>query len=305
MTNAQLAELLNQEFDLSGTNAITANVIRQWVLWGVLPKACIQGKLPNSGPQWVREPSALRSAKRLTYLRVRGIRGEHALIAQAYLEWGHPDFDRVRTAFHLEFQRIRRQLRKRLTSDTNFDNFADLSPARRKALQNQSGNLDASFVGTKFQQSQEFYLTSLNMAVTGQGTGDQFSNLIKASSQQLFPEHGLQLAEKIEELLTPSITGFMGDPDEISNSIEENIINASMHDFRRARIAFRRTKEIHKIEILNPEAWTNIPEAATLLSEFDRLEPQISIGRWAISGFVSLLKIAGNSDRTAIKMEEK
>src|SRR5690348_10385096 len=96
MTNAELAAYLNEQLGLSAGQAVTTDVVRQWVAWDVLPKAKVQGRISGKGPAWSRLGVARRRAMRLAQLRKLGTRREKALIVQAYIEWGHPDFGRVR-----------------------------------------------------------------------------------------------------------------------------------------------------------------------------------------------------------------
>ncbi|WP_147417678.1 hypothetical protein [Sphingomonas cavernae] len=295
MTNADLAALLNRELGLTGAQAITVNVIRQWVLWDVLPKASAKGRAIGKRPDWNRDAVALRRARRLAELRTLGVRGRYAVIAQAYFEWGHSDFELVRGAIAAEFRRSAAQLLKGVTSETRFDDFSAISATRRKALQHQSGPLDKRFVGTKFEQSPELYLTSLNMIRTGEGDASQMSALVLQAAQQIAPTHATHLAPQISELLTQALPGLFGSDEEIANSGEETIRNSPKRNFRIARIALKRRSAF----VRGHSSFSQFPQLPEELRELSTalipLTPQITTGKWAISAFVAILHTLKNA----------
>ena len=73
MTNDELASALNSEFGLEGRARVSANVIRQWVDWGLLPKAQITGRSERGGPIWERKGIAMIRARRFAEMRAFGI----------------------------------------------------------------------------------------------------------------------------------------------------------------------------------------------------------------------------------------
>ncbi len=236
MTNSEFAALLNEKAGLSGPDALTIHVIRQWVAWDILPKAKAIGRVYGKGPEWSRTETSLRRAMRLAELRKRGVRRQHELIVQAYLEWGHSDFDRVREALVKELGKWRAQLVHRRTTYMDNKNYADLGQTQKRAIRTQIGRLDSRFIDTPFQQSDAFYATFAELAHKGKATAvDQNATLLQSAAEQILPGIDLSLFSASIEGLANLWSGVMGTEDEIEDSAESEIKNASQREFRIAR----------------------------------------------------------------------
>lgn len=178
MTNSELAELLNARLGLAEHDAVTVNVLRQWVAWDVLPKARVAGRVDGKGPIWSRTGATLRRANRLGELRRRGIKRENALIVQAYIEWGHHDFDRVRAAMRSEWDKWAAQLTRKQTTFIENTDYGEISATQKRAIANQIGPISPIFKGTKLEQSPELYALIADFARTGESDLGHLSSLI-------------------------------------------------------------------------------------------------------------------------------
>ncbi|WP_415644328.1 hypothetical protein [Sphingomonas antarctica] len=287
MTNADLAEQLNDALGLTGSNAVTPNVIRQWVLWDLLPKATIKDQKRGD---WTRDARSLRRATRLAELRKLGVKRETAFIVQAYLEWGHGEFNRVREAALSELRRSAALIRKAVTSDTQFDNYSDLSGTRQRALRRQGGPLDNRFRGTVFEQSREFYAWALKFVLGDAAQIDKYTLMIGSALSKLAAPMDSIPTERLSLSLVASVGGLFGDAEEVDDAGETALSNSSERDFRVARLEWKKLTRI-----LRPEFdWTQFGSFAEMLNPFrtviSAIGPQITVGNFAVSGFTALIK---------------
>lgn len=288
MTNAELADALNRDLQLSGGDAVTVNVIRQWVLWGVLPRASATASAIGKSPDWHRDDRASRRAHRLTELRKAGIRRESAVIAQAFLEWGHADIERCRKAIVHEYAKGRAQMLKGVTTDLEFADYNALRAPTRRALRNQAGPLDARLIGTQFEQSAEFYAVALKVGNRGKGDPQQIAALLLDAFSRMLPMLSTYIDAPMIETLGNSIVGIFGIPDEIDNSAQTAIEMASPRQLRVARHVTRRglkaIRNAHRFsELVDlPELAEMKDEISDLANQLTALSPQITIGPWAV-----------------------
>ena len=293
MTNTELAALVNSRLGLGGPDSVTANVVRQWVDWDVLPKARIQGREKDRGPVWSRSDAAIRRALRLAGLRRQGMRREKALIVQAYIEWGHPDFDRVRDALLDEWSKWIAQLTRRQTTFLDKTEFRDVSATKKRAIATQLGPLDPRFVGTQFQHSPELYAAIGEFARNGNGSAKDIEALICGAFGQMLPGIAEILPPHFIGGLAGAIAGLIGASDEITNSGERTIQTASERQFRIARHQIRFFYRLLSRVGQQGETASLDPNAGHLLQTLRSLAPQISIGPWLIISFVQVLRAFG------------
>jgi hypothetical protein len=276
VTNADLASALNSEFNLTGADAVTVNVIRQWVAWDVLPV-------------WTRDSRALHRARRLARWRRDGVRGENTVIAHAFIEWGHRDMARVKMAIGQEFRRARRLMFKRLTTTADLSDFQSLSAVQKRALRKQAGPLDSRFAGTRFEQSPELYASLLNLARNGEGNAAHIERIIGEAQNRMLPDLPPNFPNAVAAGFKDAISGLFGDPSEIENAAQISIERASAKEFRIARIITHR----HLKALATANHISELPELASgirdLLNMLALIGPQISIGYWRTSGFVAAL----------------
>ena len=289
MTNAELAHLLNSELGLSGQDALTSNVIRQWVTWGVLPKAQAKGESIGKGPTWTRSGIAMRRAIRLTQLRKKGVTRESALIAQAFFEWGYSDLKRVRQALLKEVKRLRAQLARPRTTFLGKSNYGAVSAVQKRAIRNQLGTLDSRFVDTQFQQSDELYATATEWMMAGEGDVSELSPLLQLAMDTVLPGFSADMLECEPNDILVAMKGVLGSPDEIDQSSISAIEIASERQLRTARVIMKRMlKGIGATEQL-----LSIPEIdpalRNLLEMLNKLIPQITIYPWSIMHFTQSL----------------
>jgi len=291
MTNAELADSLNERFALAGPDAVTLDVVRQWVAWDVLPRAQAKGRLPGKGPIWNRDEHSLRRAYRLTELRKAGVRRENAVIVQAYVEWGHPDFDRVRGALRAEFSKWRNQLNRDHTTFIGDDGYRGLSASRKRSIANQLGPLDGRFVGTQFEQSPEVYAVLANLARLAAGDLNQTKQLISKALEQLHPNFRAIIPIEITDLIANSISGLTGIPDEIEQSGEEAIEGATERQFRIARYHVRLIlMMLRKASTVSSIADLDFYSKA-ILNTLSSISQQISVGGWVSTTFAQALLV--------------
>lgn len=282
MTNAELADHLNAEAGLTGRDAVTSNVIRQWVAWDVLPKATPFGRTIGQNPTWVRSQTEMRRAKRLAELRKFGVKRETALIVQAYIEWGHPDFERTRNALAHEIAKWRSQITRKRTTYIAHGDYKGLSTVQQRAFRTQSGPLDGRFTNTLLQQSGEFVATFIGLAETGQGNFHLIRDLLSEAIDRILPGFGGMAAIIPIEMISSFIAGTFGEPDEISDSAQAEVEIGTEREYRIARVFTRRvlnrlsqTKRVLTMQ--------DLPTPIVHLSEvLDNIIPQISTGPWVV-----------------------
>lgn len=289
MTNAELATLLNDRSGLIGRNAITGNIVRQWVEWDLLPAATATGQRYGTAPIWSRSEISIRRALRLAELRKFGTKRENALIVQAYIDWGHPDFDRVRDALCKEWEKWTKQLARQQTTFLGDAGYAELSAVRKRAIANQLGTLDSRFQGSGFELPLQVYAVLAELARTGTIAKADQNEILLSALEQIYPGIALHIPAECVADVANSIPGIAGSADEIGNSAAQAISGASESHFREAR---------HKIRIVQRH-WQKIANFPQLeIPNFNFLEfaeiarsigPQIFTGPWLISLFVLAL----------------
>lgn len=289
MTNADLVAYLNEELGLTGASAVTSDVIRQWVLWDVLPRATSRGRGYGRGLEWKRSGRDLHRARQLARWRDYGIRRESAVIAQSFLEWRYPDFDHARRAIIIEFKRARALALKRFNTTADISDFAHLSSVGRRALRNQLGPLDGRFADTQFDLCGETYAAFLSAAIKGEGNIGQLTALLTHPIENLSPACSALFPESALQWFIGTTMGMFGEPTEIANSAQFTIEIASEREWRIARIATRR---IFKM-LRHAQAVSKIPgldkSTRDLFAMLAQIQSEISIGRWAISMFAQIL----------------
>lgn len=304
MTNEELARFLNDKAGLTGENAVTVNMIRQWVAWDVLPKATPKGRVVGTGPQWSRAETAMRRALRLAELRKWGVTRQTAVIVQAYIEWGHPDFDRVREALGHEAKKAGRQLTRPHITLIGDANYGDLTPTQQGAIAAQIGPLDPRFAGTKFEQSREFYARFAEAARSANDNPDRLGLLLASSFTQMAPDIAAHIPNEMIATLTNSILGMTGEPDEIANSAQSEIAIASESEFRAARKIARRLLRMPSLA-KRISANRQLSEVySELLRQLNSLSPQISKGVWA-SFLLTQCLLHVRRDNRATEMEDE
>ena len=292
MTNAELADALNSDFALRGTDAVTINVIRQWVAWGALPPATAMASAIGRNPEWHRNDHAMRRASRLAELRKAGIRRKNAVIAQAFLEWGHVNIDCSRKAIINEYKKGRAQLVKSVTTDLEFANHKDLSAKRQQALKKQMGPLDHRFIGTQFEQSSELYAIALQLCRLGTSEAGQIETLLSGAFEKILPGFSALIDNRLTQIIIKSASGIFGDADEIGNSAQSVIENATAGQLLIAR---RITRNFVNTFSPSEELIQSVTLTGTgvgfdqLTKELRSLAPQIKSGIWLVFIYVAVL----------------
>jgi hypothetical protein len=223
-------------------------------------------------------------------LRKRGIRREKALIVQAYIEWGHQDFARVRDALSSEWRKWATQLTRRQTTFLEKSEFRNISATKKRAIAAQRGPLDELFRGTQFEQSPEFYAAISEFSRTGKGNLDYLAVLMAGAFHQILPSLAQSLPVDFTPVLVNSFSGMTGISDEIDNSAETAIQNATERQFRIARYQIRLLlRELRKSNLHRQSTALHF-DTGRLWQMLDLLAPQISTGPWLVFSFVQAVK---------------
>lgn len=287
MTNAEHADALSCQFGLTGVDAVTVNVIRQWVLWDVLSRASAAGRAIGQRPDWSRDARSHQRARRLAELRRDGVRRKNAVIAQAYLEWRYTDIGQAQAALASEFKRGRARMLKRFTSAKDLSDFDALSSVTKRAVHNQMGALSPTFVGTQFELSDRVYASILDLMRGGKPNAVQA--IVAEVLRQILPSHANSILPQFIEFAIDAAIGILGIPDEMSGSAQSTLESASHRDLRVARyVNWRFLKFLHSTPQLAEWSELNI-DARDLFAALAKLRPQISVGHWAVFSFAVIL----------------
>ena len=290
MTNEELADWLNSALGLSGPKKVTPNVIRQWVSWKVLPESIAKGRSRGLNPQWSRSGVAVRRARRLAEFRKQGVNRKNAIILRAFVEWGHPDFEMVRLALQVEFQRGRNKLIRRKTTFMDGMEFAALSPGKANAIAHQNGPLDSRFVGTPLEQSREFYAVISQFAYDGGQNPTHVIELVMAALTKALPEALEVISKRQVRQFIDANAGLIGASDETNNAVEQEISNLSDARLLEARkfirLAMILYRQIPRYQIIfahfNFDDW--------LLDLISELAPQLLNEAWLSMSLVTFAK---------------
>ncbi|QNO26707.1 hypothetical protein EEB18_018550 [Sphingopyxis sp. OPL5] len=304
MTNQELADHLNEAVGLTGKEAVTVNVVRQWVGWDVLPKAQPIGQAFGKAPEWARQDTGLERAVRLSELRKLGIRRKNAVVAQAYFEWGHPDFELAREAVVSEFIKWREQLNRRQTTTLGGKNFQEVSSAKKRAIKTQLGPLDQRFVDAPFEQAPELYALFADAARTGQVEASQIAALLAEGLEKIDPKIANLMPRKDLLAFASATAGLTGYQDEIANSGEETLINAAAEQFEKARQLNKIMTNISIPPDVEAVAAQTAKNLQNLIDIRMQLHSQISIGPWAIFQFAGILHSIVNDPNFGQKLTD-
>lgn len=289
MTNAELAKWLNDQSDMNGPNTITTNIVRQWVEWDLLPRATATGQRYGFAPKWSRTEISIRRALRLAELRKFNTRRENALIVHAYIEWGHPDFGRVKDALEAEWDKWAKQLIRRQISFMDDSEFSDLSRTKQLAIANQLGPLDNRLKGTAFELPLQFYAAFAEMARTGTIAKSDADQFLQNALEQFYPGLSRYVPADCMAAVANAFLGITGPEDEIGNSAAIAIKGASELQFRKARHRLRiALKHLRRITASDHPEISNFDFRE--FSEIARsIGPQVFTGPWIVSLFTITL----------------
>lgn len=231
----------------------------------------------------------MRRAARLAQLRKVGVKRENAVILQAYLEWGHPDLDRVREALVREAEKLRSHLLRRRITRLGDVNYKNLGSAQQRAIRTQLGPLDPRFSGSQFEQFAELHAALIELAETGVGDREYISDLVVSAINQMVPQTTEKIPLASIKGIISAMAGLFGSPDEIENSARFEIDNCSKKEIRIARIILKRILENSRRAeaLLQIDALPN--SVRHQLEMMASLRPQISVGPWAILYFALCL----------------
>lgn len=290
MTNAELAEMLNVAKRLAGSQAVTPNIIRQWVLWDLLPRATASASGRGQPMEWSRSGEAMRQAFRLAELRRYGLTRRSALIVQAFLEWGFGNFEDAQAAIKTEFGHARTQVLRSLSSDTRHDQYNNISRATQKALHHQAGPLDPRLIGTPFQLSKETTLRTLDAMVTGASRETEVAERISEHWNGMWQSaEGIPI-DAVAQGMALGISGLFGDKEEVESPGQVTMENAPLRSFVLARYLWR-TRYFQlpeKCDALS-EFKDAIPWISQFLQIYNQLGPSIFVGPWAACSFAGIL----------------
>ena len=299
MTNADLAAMLNADLALTGRSAVTIDVVRQWVAWGVLPKAKATASTIGTSPEWQRDRAAYRLATRLALARASGVHRQTAVIVQAWLEGHYRDHAKAHAALLSEYIRARNRVTKSIVTEMDFADFSRVGEVRKRAMRKQLGPLDDRFKGTRFEASPEFFALAIQSGQIGITDPDRFEFVLRQTINAIGPEFA-KISDQFP--ITPfvgSFTGMFGDPVEIANSAQKTIGSASHRQLRIARYLLR--KGLKRIETADKFAddTGSMETYRPIFSMIASLKHQISFGPWPIFMFVQMLQLVKSGGEIA------
>ena len=266
---------------------MTPDVIRQWVRWGVLPHSTAKGRSVGESPEWSRSFKARRRALRLAGLRKAGVVRENAVVAQAFFEWGHPNFELVKKALLAELRKWRSQLLRRRTSRLGGVDYQNLGAAQQRAISNQLGALDSRFVGNRFEQSPELFAVVAELAELDDVAPHLVNRLLTEAIDKMMPGVVESIPASCFGLILTSLPGLLGSPEEIANSAEAKLTECSERNFRIARVV--RLRMLAALSRTEPNSLSRNSNLVELMNMNKSLLPQISVGPWAIFHFTQCL----------------
>lgn len=243
MTNVELSQQLNQELSLLGKQAVTANVVRQWVRWKLLKRATILGKTADGKPVWERDEQALEQAKRLATYRCYGLVREDQLICRCYIDGWDIDVDRLRLTLRKRLQALHAVALKRFTSTIERERRDSLSVAQKRAIRNQIGRLDRRFIGTAFELTPDNYVDIFREAIADSGRLEVITEPFQNASEALFPEMKMQEFPHLS-FVVRSIAGLFANPDQFTETPFNSVETCENADFALARSLISRLFEI-------------------------------------------------------------
>jgi len=129
---------------------------------------------------------------------------------------------------------------------------------------------------------------------TGNGPNDRFQRLIGEKLSGFDPLMSEVPTDLLAAQFSASMIGLLGDPQEIEGSGAQTIADADERDFRVARVQLIRMSRIFKSESNWSLAETYAPALSEIRIATEEIGPQITVGYWAISRFVSLLQLRLN-----------
>lgn len=234
---------------------------------------------------------------RLAQLRKLGVIRKDAVIVQAFLEWGYPNLETVRQSMVRELRKCLAILMRMRTSRLDGRAYKDTGAARQKAIQNQLGRLDARFVGTRYQQSDELYATVAEFAELGAFDASRINAITSAAFAQMLPNYEAITSTISIDIISKFFQGLLGSPDEILNSAETRISDASERELRIARV--NRNRMIAVLKKAAEHSEIPIPELANLFILVKGFLSQISVGPWAVMHFAQSFENCVTGEKSA------
>lgn len=290
MTNKELADRLNEQFGFSGRAGVTANVIRQWVNWQLLPKSKITNGKMGNGPLWHRDNAALDLAAKLTQFRGYGLVSEMQLVARCYIEGWPIEIETARRAMMSRAEYSRKHMSKRLSVDYGkLAASAELTPVNKRALEKQLGKQDSRFIGTPLEFKDDIGVRLNLAALSGNALPpDILGSLAQAMPTATVGDH----FTKLMPLLAAGISGLAGLPDEIDNSLLDSIENCSDAVFAHsAKCTKSLFFDVNDPELLSQAEMAVGDTAKYIFDQIRQLEPT----EWPTLMFLALCHSQHNS----------
>ncbi|MEP7348347.1 MAG: hypothetical protein ABI668_00160 [Sphingorhabdus sp.] len=291
MTNRELANQLNEQFELSGRSAVTENVIRQWVDWQLLPKSKIANIKTGSGPSWTRGEVALDMAAKLAQFRKYGLISEKQLVARCYIEGWPIEIETARPVMMNRAKYARSHMSKLLSVDySKLERASDLTAVKKRALERQLGKQDARFEGMPFEFKGDTGILLTLSALSGNAPPPEILGMLEQAMpiSKILGSHWAGLMS----LFVSGISGMAGLPDEIDNSLLDSIEHCSDEVFANSKqstqFIFRAANDP---EIMSLAA-TVIGDTADFV--FDQIR-QLAPSEWPTLVFLSLCHSQHNS----------
>lgn len=295
MTSEELVQLLNLSIS-HPDHQVTADVVRQWVAWKVLPPAVGRGRGIGESRRWFRSQSNLAQAKRLAELRNAGMVTRQALQAQMWLEGWGLDFGIAKPAIVARFDAALAKIRRGIT--TSFDPRDGRSPtaAKRRAVAHQLGQQAEVFRQSAFLIDPEEIFHAFGPLFLG--TENRFD--ISGILARVLRQTNVVVPPGALERITAALAGLLGDEQEIEFAGRRSIEEGALDEYELARRVFtlgrRGLAAIAKPDFrrLTPAVWAPFLEIADAVGE------QVFRGHFAVLSFGATLHfLHSNPDKIA------
>ena len=246
MTNEELADWLNAELAGRANEIVTRDIVRQWVTWGVLPRAVGHGQRIGAPRAWSRDDAALAQARRLVDLRAAGLRGQQALQAQLWLESWPVDFQRARAAITGIFERSKKRMLRGVSTNYDPRTKPPLSPAKQRVVVGQIGMPAAIFENSPLALFPDEKVAAFAATKFGEASQTDFAEIAARVIKSIFPEAEIPS----DDIGLTGLLGMLGERDEIPE-LRQRIVGAGQSGRIRAgapRLAIDLTPLVNSCE---------------------------------------------------------
>jgi hypothetical protein len=226
MTKQQLLEVLNADALALRIDPFTIRQLSDWIDEKVIDGAKAKGLKRGTHPDWQFSEEAVACARFVVKSISCGStrKAQHRVFVWVH---GHEySFDRIRHAVISEFGRFLKRQRRQHEWQYDHRNRAD--PKRKAAHLKQIPKLDDDLKNAGLEQPPEAILQIISEAHWGT---DETGSSLKSLLEQMAPQFGVPGEHLVESIPKMSISGLLGNPDEMDSSALAILKVATKDDF--------------------------------------------------------------------------